>query len=191
MEWIVKSSKALMKVALQSQVTPGRWQAASIGNNHYELQWQPMLSTIFIRKADSDLERSIRVKSVRVSKDPDSLYFDTELGLDSAPHLSKSEQVSSFIKAEVCLYTPGLEGKAKGQKQKPTKLRSPMVGKVLAVNVVQDEKVKKGQTLFIIEAMKMENKIKAPCDGYIEKLMVSANDQVHVNDDLAQLKPET
>lgn len=190
MEWIVKSSKASMKVALQSKVTPGRWQRASIGDNHYELQWQPMLSTIFIRKADSELERAIRVKGVQVGKDPDSLYFDTELSLDSSPHLSKSEQISSYIKAEVCLYTPGLEGKAKGQKQKPTKLRSPMVGKVLAVNVVQDEKVKKGQTLFIIEAMKMENKIKAPCDGYIEKLFVSANDQVHVNDELAQLKPE-
>lgn len=190
MEWIVKSPKTSIRVALHSKLTPGRWQPASIGKSHYELQWQPMLSSIFIREKNSNVERSIVVKAVRVNKDPDSLYFDTEISLDSAPHLSKDERLSSYIRAEVCLFTPGIEGKAKGQKQKPTKLRSPMVGKVLAVNVKRGEKVKKGQTLFIIEAMKMENKIKAPCDGYVENIFAAANDQVHVNDDLAQLKPE-
>ena len=188
MQWIVKASKASIHVQLQNQVTPGRWQPARIGENEYEFQWEPTLSTIFIRQSGSLVERSIGIKSMRVSKDPDSLYFETEITLETSSHLPQNMQVAPYIKAEICVHTPGLDAKAKGQRKKPTKLRSPMVGKVLFVHVRQDEQVKKGQTLFVIEAMKMENIIKAPCDGIVEKLMVSANDQVHVNDELMQLK---
>lgn len=48
-----------------------------------------------------------------------------------------------------------------------TKVESPMPGTILAVNVESGASVKKGDVLFILEAMKMENEIMAPCDGKV------------------------
>ena len=57
-------------------------------------------------------------------------------------------------------------------------LVAPMPGKVIDVKVKKGDKVKTGDTLIIIEAMKMEHSIKATENGKIIKLMVSLNQQV-------------
>ena len=66
---------------------------------------------------------------------------------------------------------PGLEIQAGG-------LVAPMPGKVINLNVKKGSKVKTGDTLVILEAMKMEHSIKAAEDGIISELYVSNNDQV-------------
>ena len=48
-----------------------------------------------------------------------------------------------------------------------TKLASPMPGTILSVNCQNGQAVKAGDVLFILEAMKMENEIMAPCDGTV------------------------
>ena len=48
-----------------------------------------------------------------------------------------------------------------------TPVVSPMPGNILAVNYTSGQSVKKGDVLFILEAMKMENEIMAPCDGTV------------------------
>ena len=53
------------------------------------------------------------------------------------------------------------------------KITSPMPGTILAVNVSNGAAVKKGDVLFILEAMKMENEIMAPCDGTVASLNTS------------------
>ena len=57
-------------------------------------------------------------------------------------------------------------------------LVAPMPGKVIEVKVKKGDKVKAGDTLIIIEAMKMEHSIKATKNGKVTKLMVSLNQQV-------------
>ncbi len=57
-------------------------------------------------------------------------------------------------------------------------LIAPMPGKVIDVKVKKGKKVKAGDTLVILEAMKMEHSIKASEDGTISKLLISVNDQV-------------
>ena len=57
-------------------------------------------------------------------------------------------------------------------------LVAPMPGKVIEVKVKKGDKVKAGDTLIIIEAMKMEHSIKATENGKVTKLMVSLNQQV-------------
>lgn len=47
---------------------------------------------------------------------------------------------------------------------------SPMPGTILKVNAINGEKVKVGQSILTLEAMKMENEITAPKDGIIAKL---------------------
>jgi len=57
-------------------------------------------------------------------------------------------------------------------------IKSPMFGKVLAINVDKNTTVKKGQTLLVLEAMKMENNIIAPFDTEIKEINVKEGDQV-------------
>ena len=57
-------------------------------------------------------------------------------------------------------------------------LVAPMPGKVIEVRVKKGDKVKAGDTLIIIEAMKMEHSIKATENGKVTKLVVSLNQQV-------------
>lgn len=49
---------------------------------------------------------------------------------------------------------------------------APMQGTILSVNVKDGDAVKKGQVLFILEAMKMENEIMAANDGVVTSVCV-------------------
>lgn len=64
---------------------------------------------------------------------------------------------------------------------------SPMPGKVLVVNIIEGDKVKKGDLLMIIEAMKMENNILAIVDGTVDKVMVKEGDNVDTSTHLVRI----
>ena len=57
-------------------------------------------------------------------------------------------------------------------------LTAPMPGQVRAVNVTEGESVTKGQTLLVLEAMKMEMRVSAPRDGMVGKLFVQQGQTV-------------
>ncbi len=50
---------------------------------------------------------------------------------------------------------------------------SPMPCTILKVNVTQGQTVKEGEVLCILEAMKMENEIMAPCNGTVTQVLVA------------------
>ena len=62
---------------------------------------------------------------------------------------------------------------------------SPMPGKVIKINVKEGKKVKKGDIIMVVEAMKMENNIVAPKDGKVEKINVKAGEMVDGSKELA------
>ena len=57
-------------------------------------------------------------------------------------------------------------------------VNAPMPGTILDVKVQQGQQVKKGDVLVILEAMKMENEIQAPCDGKVASVNVRKGDSV-------------
>ena len=59
-------------------------------------------------------------------------------------------------------------------------ITSPISGKVVKVDGEQGAKVRGGQTLMTIEAMKMEYQIKAPYDGIVEDIKFKEGDQVDI-----------
>ena len=59
-----------------------------------------------------------------------------------------------------------------------SELAAPMPGLVRSVNVEQGESVSKGQTLLVLEAMKMEIRIHAPREGVIKKISVKQGQTV-------------
>lgn len=57
-------------------------------------------------------------------------------------------------------------------------LRSPLPGTILAIKVKVGDTVKEGQTIAILEAMKMENEILAEHDGVVTEINVEKGDNV-------------
>ena len=66
-------------------------------------------------------------------------------------------------------------------------ISAPMPGTILSILVKQGEAVKKGQTLLLLEAMKMENKIKSGFDGIVTSISVKEGDTVNTGQVLIQL----
>ncbi|MFZ2435508.1 MAG: biotin/lipoyl-containing protein [Trichococcus flocculiformis] len=64
---------------------------------------------------------------------------------------------------------PQTEGKA---------MLAPMAGTVLRILVKEGQRVKKGENLIVLEAMKMENEIVADEDGVVRRILVKENDSV-------------
>ena len=69
-----------------------------------------------------------------------------------------------------------------------SELAAPMPGQVRSVNVSEGDKVKKGQTLLVLEAMKMEFRIQASRDGVIKKLYVSQGQTVEREQILVEIE---
>ena len=66
-------------------------------------------------------------------------------------------------------------------------VESPMPGKILSVEKKVGDSVEAGQTIMILEAMKMENEIVAPEAGTIASINVSVNQSVEAGEVLATL----
>ena len=67
------------------------------------------------------------------------------------------------------------------------KITAPMPGTVLDVKVTPGQSVKKGDTICVLEAMKMENDIPAPCDGVVATVNVQKGSNVNSNDVIATI----
>ena len=65
-----------------------------------------------------------------------------------------------------------------GNAKKANDVKAPMPGMILSVNVEEGQEVKEGDTLLILEAMKMENAIGAPKDGVIKAVSVKGGGTV-------------
>ena len=72
-------------------------------------------------------------------------------------------------------------------KQASKDLISSMPGLVLSVEVKEGDTVSVGDTLMILEAMKMENVLKASAEGVVQKVLCQANDSVDKNQLLIEI----
>ncbi len=70
--------------------------------------------------------------------------------------------------------------------KKVSDVKAPMPGMVLSILVKEGDEVKKGDTLLILEAMKMENSLKAAADGLVKKIVAVKGTAVEKNQVLIQ-----
>ncbi len=68
-----------------------------------------------------------------------------------------------------------------------TKITAPMPGTILGVSAKEGEAVKAGQTIFVLEAMKMESDVVAPVDGIVTGIAVSKGASVSAGDVLCSI----
>lgn len=89
-----------------------------------------------------------------------------------------SEQVKVQDEHQLLLEKLGMGA---SMQTKIAEIKAPMPGLVLQVNVKDGDLVRKGDTLLVLEAMKMENSIKSPVDAMVKKLLVKEKTAVEKN----------
>lgn len=78
----------------------------------------------------------------------------------------------------------GAAGRASG----PAPLVAPMPGLIVRVNVQQGDEVQPGQGLVVMEAMKMENELRAPAAGVVKRVVVSPGTAVEKGATLLEME---
>ncbi len=71
----------------------------------------------------------------------------------------------------------------------PGDVTPPMPGKVVKILVNEGQPVEQGQTVAIVEAMKMENEIHAPIEGIVKKVFAKPGDQVNPDEAILRIEP--
>lgn len=94
-------------------------------------------------------------------------------------------QVKVKDRFDALLKELGMEGAAV---HKVNSIKAPMPGLVLKVMVQVEQEIKEGDSVLILEAMKMENVIKSPGAGIVKAIKVVAKDAVEKNQVLVELK---
>ncbi|HET6595885.1 MAG TPA: biotin/lipoyl-containing protein [Anaerolineales bacterium] len=97
------------------------------------------------------------------------------------------------VNGQTFLLTKSSSARSRGHGAQHTKgeLTAPMPGQVRAVNVSEGEAVTKGQTLLVLEAMKMEIRVHAPQDGVVKKLFVKQGETVEREQSLLYVESQT
>ncbi len=64
----------------------------------------------------------------------------------------------------------------------------PITGKIIAVEVNEGDNVKQGDTICVVESMKMENPISSPVDGIVKELFVKSGNFINAGEKLAVIE---
>jgi len=75
-----------------------------------------------------------------------------------------------------------------GSSKKSNEIKAPMPGLILEINVKEGQEVKEGDTLLILEAMKMENSIGSLKDGIIKSINVKSGETVEKGEIMIELE---
>lgn len=67
------------------------------------------------------------------------------------------------------------------QAETKTNILAPMQGNIIKLNVIVGSEVKKGDVLMVLEAMKLENDILCPVDGYVSQVLIKEGQKADIN----------
>ena len=89
-------------------------------------------------------------------------------------------QVEDAARAE--LRERARRGRESGGPDGPIEVRAMIPGRVVSIEVVQGETVALGQPLVVVEAMKMQNELRAPREGVVERVAVAVGRTIEPGD---------
>ncbi len=119
---------------------------------------------------------------------------DVKLKIKSAPPAPVAQVMAAPAAAPAAPVLPAQEEAAEpaAEAVQGTEVKSPLVGTFYSSPspdappfVLVGQKVREGDTLFIIEAMKTMNEIKSPCDGTVVRILAQPGDMVEYNQTVA------
>jgi len=152
---------------------------AAVKNSSYQIDFQKEEVIIDGQEFDLDLvklsEGKYHIISNHKSYSVELVSLDKTKKLVSVKVNNHVYEVALKDKMDELLEKLGMDNLAEA---KTEDLKAPMPGLILEIAVEKGQSVVKGDKLLILEAMKMENVIKAAGDGIVEDIKVNVGDSV-------------
>lgn len=136
-------------------------------------------------------EEVIELDHIKLNENSTHVLYQNKSYLIEVVELVKEEK-TAVVKINGNIYTLNIEdqydqllkqlGMDNLAVSKILQVKAPMPGLVLNVLATEGDEIKKGDSLLVLEAMKMENMIKSPTDGVIKKIAVKQGDKVEKNE---------
>ena len=120
-----------------------------------------------------------KIYEVEVEKGEAVIQAEYEVALPQATPVAATQEVVAAPSAAPVATAPASAG--------ANSVTAPMPGTINAVKVTSGQQVKKGDVLFILEAMKMENEIYADKDGKVGQVFVQKGASVSTGSPLCEL----
>ncbi len=166
----------------------------SIGSRDYEVEFNNDTVivdgyefTVYVESGEEYVTVSVDDINYRVTlPTEDERALDMTVEVDHRPFVIHDEPGLSKAKNTPPKNTQAPKKQSKTPKtSEPGAIISDLAGKILQVNFAEGDKVEAGEIVLLLEAMKMENEIKAPASGTIKSLPVEEGLQVAEGDTLA------
>ena len=127
-------------------------------------------------------ERTFTIDGERVTAEVERDGDDLRITLDGETHTVKIERGAMTSKN-----IRNRWGRPMGQDQSSGSISSTIPGKVVSIDVEVGDIVESGQTILILEAMKMQNENSSPVSGVVTDIYVKEGESVESNIELASL----
>jgi biotin carboxyl carrier protein len=148
-----------------------------IGDKNFEYEHKFIAENVMILRIEN------KNYMVKVESDGDEEVKGTGFDVDI-----KSGVAKVLCKSELDLLMEKFS-KSRGDAKIKTDITSPMPGAIVKINVKEGQRVKKGEVFLVLEAMKMENELKAASDCVIQKIFTEEKKSVEKGQILLKLEP--
>ena len=123
-------------------------------------------------------ENEIKIEKIDYFPEENRLSIDM-LGEEFQAHIIKrEEELHLFYKGEYASLTLTPSFSENEEFENENCIRAPIPGTLVAILVNEKDHIKKGQALFVLEAMKMEHSILSPRAGVIDKIAYKLKDKI-------------
>tara|TARA_B100001094_G_scaffold218491_1_gene212596 strand:+ start:984 stop:1529 length:546 start_codon:yes stop_codon:yes gene_type:complete len=171
MVWKIKSPEKEWSVKLPSYLSKSSDAKCQVNGEEVCFKWDDAEKIITI--IENGCEQNYHIRNFSAVKFPGECETQLEIEL-----VGRSDESVGYFTGTAEIHVPGQENRIAAASGGKTTVRSPIAGNILSIAVENGHEVQKGDTLMIIEAMKMENKILASRNGKISDLSTNTGDQV-------------
>lgn len=186
MEWTVQVGAKTQRVKLPDVIPDNVEFTFELDGKPSVAKWQRATKTLFVKDVSSETRgestwQPLFTRNRSISKFPgeSDVNVSLEFTPPGSPHTLCCESV-------VSMHVPGLDGRDSGASKKPKVVRSQITGKVLKVFVKPGDAINTGDTLLIVEAMKMENRVTASFAGTVESVKVTEGETISSGKELVR-----
>lgn len=179
MKHVITIAKTTHQVELPEPLIDGVPFTLTVDGKPHQAVWRANVAALAFIDTQG-VEHNLQLRGWRVSR----FDGDTETRLDANVHVGAGKMTN--LKATSAPDLPG-QKQAAGAGQTMRVIRSQITGKILKVMVKVGDIVKTGDTLLLIEAMKMENRVFAPAPGRVSAIAGKDGDSVATGKELLRM----
>ncbi|MCL3779812.1 ATP-grasp domain-containing protein [Prolixibacteraceae bacterium JC049] len=150
--------------------------------NSYKIGWKYKQGKAKIEGDICFESDNYQVSDNRVTFLKDSKTTTLYITENTASTIVQVDGISFQLKSNKILDHITISRRDESENESKKQLHSPLFGTILKVLASEGQPLKKGDTVAIIESMKMENNIEMPATGTIKKLSVKAGEKIAAND---------